>query len=46
MFMAYAAEEIGLVGSGDIAKSFVEEDQKAIGVLNFDLVNYRGSKGP
>ena len=44
MFMAYAAEEIGLKGSEHIANSFEEENQKVIGVLNFDLVNYRGSK--
>ena len=44
MFMAYAAEEIGLVGSDHIAKSFEEEDQEVIGVLNFDLINFRGSE--
>ena len=44
MFMAYAAEEIGLKGSEHIATSFAEEDQKVIGVLNFDLTNFRGSE--
>ena len=44
MFMAYAAEEVGLRGSDHIAKSFEEEDQKVIGVLNFDLTNFRGSE--
>ena len=44
MFMAYAAEEVGLRGSDHIAKSFEEEDQEVIGVLNFDLTNFRGSE--
>ncbi len=44
MFMAYAAEEIGQKGSEHIAKSFVEDDQKIVGVLNFDLTNFRGSE--
>ena len=43
MFMGYAAEEIGLIGSEDIATSFKEEDRKVISALNFDLTNYRGS---
>ena len=44
MFMAYAAEEIGLKGSEHIATSFAEDDQEVIGVLNFDMTNFRGSE--
>ena len=44
MFMAYSAEEIGLKGSEHIATSFAEEGQNVIGVLNFDLTNFRGSE--
>ena len=44
MFMAYAAEEIGLKGSEHIANSFKEDGQEVIGVLNFDMTNYRGSE--
>lgn len=44
MFMAYAAEEVGFIGSGHIAESFEEEGQKVIGVLNLDMTNFRGSE--
>ena len=44
VFMAYAAEEIGLKGSEHIANTFAEEDQNVIGVLNFDLTNFKGSE--
>lgn len=44
MFMAYSAEEIGLEGSKHIANTFKEENRNVIGVLNFDLTNYRGSE--
>ena len=43
MFMAYSAEEIGLKGSDHIAESFAREGRNVIGVLNFDMTNYRGS---
>ena len=44
MFMAYAAEEVRLRGSNHIAKSFALEDQKVIGTLNLDMINFRGSE--
>ena len=44
MFMAYAAEEIGIKGSDHIAGSFAQEGQEVIGVLNFDAMNFRGSE--
>ena len=44
MFMAYAAEEIALQGSEHIATSFAEDDQKVVGVLNFDMTNFKGSE--
>ncbi len=44
MFMAYAAEEIGRKGSEHIANSFAESNQKVIGSINLDLVNFKGSE--
>ena len=43
MAMAWSAEEIGLKGSEHIATSFAEDNRNVIGVLNFDLTNYKGS---
>ena len=43
MFMSYSAEEIGLIGSREIASSF--KDRKILGVLNLDMVNYQGASG-
>ncbi len=39
-----AAEELGLKGSEHIANSFAAEGQNVIGVLNFDMTNFRGSE--
>lgn len=40
-FMAYAAEEVGLRGSKEIASSF--KGQSVAGVLQLDMTNYQGS---
>ena len=42
--VGYAAEEIHLKGSEHIANSFAAEGQNVIGVLNFDMTNFRGSE--
>lgn len=41
--MAYAAEEIGLVGSKEIAKKYASENKNVIGYVQFDMTNYKGS---
>ncbi|MBA2605936.1 MAG: M20/M25/M40 family metallo-hydrolase [Acidobacteria bacterium] len=40
-FMAYAAEEIGLVGSNAIAADFQSRGVNVIGVLQLDMTNYK-----
>lgn len=42
-FMAYAAEEIGLRGSDEIAASYWLKDRDVVGVLQLDMTNYKGS---
>lgn len=39
-FMSYAAEEIGLRGSNDIASSFKDRNENVIGVMQLDMTNY------
>lgn len=41
--MAYAAEEIGLVGSAEIAEEYADNDVNVISVVQFDMTNYNGS---
>ncbi|WP_375769866.1 M20/M25/M40 family metallo-hydrolase [Archangium gephyra] len=41
--MAYAAEEIGLRGSGAIAANYKSTGVNVVGVLQLDMINYRGS---
>ena len=45
--MAFANEEIGLVGSRDIARQYDQDGKDVIAMLNFDMVGYKGegSKG-
>ncbi len=43
-FMGYAAEEVGLLGSKDIAKSFKREGKKVVGVMQLDMTNHKGSE--
>ncbi len=40
-FMAYAAEEIGLVGSQAIAANFQARGVNVVGVLQLDMTNYK-----
>ena len=42
-FMAYAAEEIGLVGSSEIAQDYSAEGKNVISYVQFDMTNYKGS---
>jgi len=41
--MAYAAEEVGLRGSKEIAEKYRNENKNVIGYLQFDMTNYKGS---
>lgn len=41
--VAYAAEEVGLRGSQDIAARYKERGTAVAGVLQLDMVNYQGS---
>ena len=42
-FMAYAAEEVGLRGSAEIADDFAAQGIDVVGVLQLDMTNYHGS---
>jgi len=42
-FMAYAAEEIGLVGSSEIAQNYAANGKNVISYVQFDMTNYKGS---
>jgi bacterial leucyl aminopeptidase len=42
-FMAYAAEEVGLVGSKRIARSYKQAEKHIVGVLQLDMTNFKGS---
>ncbi|MBY0572603.1 MAG: M20/M25/M40 family metallo-hydrolase [Undibacterium sp.] len=42
-FMAYAAEEVGLKGSAEIAKKYKTDGIKVVGVMQLDMTNYKGS---
>ena len=46
VFYAYAAEEIGLVGSGEIADDAAERELGIAGVLQLDMTNYNPSPSP
>lgn len=41
--MSYAAEEVGLRGSADIARSFKAQNKNVVGVMQLDMTNYEGS---
>ncbi|WP_423601085.1 M20/M25/M40 family metallo-hydrolase [Roseateles sp. MS654] len=41
--MAYAAEEVGLRGSQEIARSFAAAGTNVVGVLQLDMTNYKGA---
>ncbi len=42
-FMAYAAEEVGLLGSKEIAADFKKRNENIIGVMQLDMTNFKGS---
>ena len=42
-FIAYAAEEVGLRGSAEIAANFKTNNIKVAGVLQLDMTNYKGA---
>ncbi|MBT3584015.1 MAG: M20/M25/M40 family metallo-hydrolase [Halobacteriovoraceae bacterium] len=42
-FMGYAAEEVGLLGSKEIAKDFKRRGVDVIGAMQLDMTNYNGS---
>src|SRR5205823_10500158 len=39
----YAAEEVGLRGSQDIADTFAQDGVNVVGVMQLDMTDYRGS---
>tara|TARA_R100000935_G_C2833797_1_gene166779 strand:- start:207 stop:1643 length:1437 start_codon:yes stop_codon:yes gene_type:complete len=41
--MAYAAEEVGLVGSAEIADEYSDTNVNVLAVTQFDMTNYNGS---
>jgi bacterial leucyl aminopeptidase len=42
-FMGYAAEEVGLRGSKEIAQSFKANGKNVVGVMQLDMTNFNGS---
>ena len=42
-FMGYAAEEVGLVGSGEIAQAHVDAGTNVVAVMQLDMTAYNGS---
>ncbi len=42
-FMAFAAEEIGLVGSSEIAQDYAINSKNVVSFVQFDMTNYKGS---
>lgn len=42
-FMAYAAEEVGLRGSADIAARYKRQRVNVVGALQLDMTNYQGN---
>jgi leucyl aminopeptidase len=43
VFVAYAAEEVGLRGSSDVVKLFQQRGTNVVGALQLDMTNYKGS---
>jgi Zn-dependent M28 family amino/carboxypeptidase len=39
-FHAYAAEEIGLMGSGDLAERYSDQGRKVVAMIQFDMTGY------
>jgi leucyl aminopeptidase len=43
-FMAYAAEEVGLLGSKEVAADFKKRNENVIGVMQLDMTNFKGEE--
>lgn len=43
VFMAYAAEEVGLLGSKEIAQTWKRDGKNVVGVIQLDMTNFQGS---
>ncbi len=43
-FMAYAAEEVGLLGSKEIATAHKNAGERVVGVLQLDMTNFKGTE--
>jgi len=43
-FMAYASEEVGLLGSKEIAKAHKDANENILGVMQLDMTNFKGTK--
>lgn len=43
-FIAYAAEEVGLLGSDDIAKAHRDAAQRVVGAMQLDMTGFAGSE--
>lgn len=43
-FMGYAAEEVGLRGSNEIARDYKRRGVEILGVMQLDMTNFKGSK--
>jgi leucyl aminopeptidase len=46
IFYAYAAEEVGLVGSAEIAERALDQELNVVGVLQLDMTNFNPSSNP
>jgi bacterial leucyl aminopeptidase len=44
-FMAYAGEEVGLLGSKQIVNNYKANGVNVVGVMQLDMTNYKGSTG-
>ncbi len=45
-FMAYAAEEVGLLGSAAIAQNYRSQNLNVVGVMQLDMTNYKSPISP
>lgn len=43
-FMGYAAEEVGLLGSKEIANSYKKSGKQVVGVMQLDMTLYKGTQ--
>jgi len=45
ILIGYAAEEVGLRGSQEIARSFYNDNKNVVGVAQFDMTSFYGTQG-